>query len=71
LVGLVVGVIFCNLVGAIAHMALPDRVPSQFLWSNSAVILGMTTAIVCGLLFGMMPALKAARLDPSEALRRE
>jgi len=44
---------------------LPAYVPP---W---AILLGVSVAGSVGLFFGMFPAVKAARLDPVEALRHE
>jgi putative ABC transport system permease protein len=43
----------------------------QFTVSWSGLALGVGFSIAVGLLFGLSPARKAARLDPIEALRRE
>ncbi len=45
--------------------SLPSFVP---LWS---VVMGVGVACSVGLFFGMYPAVKAARLDPVDALRYE
>jgi putative ABC transport system permease protein len=45
--------------------SLPSSVPS---W---ALITGFTVSVAVGVFFGTWPAVKAARLDPVEALRYE
>ena len=52
------------LVGALVP-ALPSKVPA---W---ALITGFTVSVAVGVFFGVWPAVKAARLDPVEALRYE
>ena len=67
MVGGAVGIVFGLLVGAVlkAAMGLDSAVP---LWSI-ALACGVSVAI--GLVFGLIPANRAARMDPVEALRRE
>jgi len=71
LVGTFIGAVFCNVVALVGHAALPEVIPRQLLLNPMGLILGLGTAVVCGMTFGMMPALRASNLDPSEALRSE
>ncbi len=61
--GLLVGWAGSEALAAISP--LPARIP---LWSVAAAII---MAALTGILFGMLPALRASRLDPVEALRYE
>jgi putative ABC transport system permease protein len=63
-VGIVFSIGVTLLVNALVP-SLPSEVPS---W---AVIAGFTVSVMIGLFFGVWPAMKAARLDPVEALRYE
>jgi putative ABC transport system permease protein len=66
-VGGVLGVLVGGVVAAVVNALSPFPAVLQPLW----VILGFATSVVTGLVFGLWPALKAARLDPITALRYE
>jgi len=63
IVGMIVGAGIAFLIGAISP--LPAYVPLI------SVVLALVAAAMTGVLFGIYPASKAARLDPVEALRYE
>ena len=62
-IGLVIGTILAWFVKT--NTPIPASVPL------SAVATALTSAAFTGILFGMMPAARAARMDPVEALRHE
>jgi putative ABC transport system permease protein len=62
--GIVISVLITMLVGALVP-ALPSSVPA---W---ALIAGFSVSVAVGVFFGVWPAVKAAKLDPVEALRYE
>jgi len=64
LLGILVAVAITMLVGALVP-SLPSSVPS---W---AILTALGVSMAIGLFFGTWPAVKAARLDPVEALRYE
>jgi putative ABC transport system permease protein len=64
LLGILTAVLITMLVGALVP-ALPSVVPA---W---AVMTAFSVSVAVGLFFGVWPAVKAARLDPVEALRYE
>lgn len=64
IIGVIIAVGISNLI-----MLLVPSIPAQVpLW---AVIAGLGTSVGVGLLFGVLPARKAANLDPIECLRYE
>jgi putative ABC transport system permease protein len=66
--GGVIGVLLGIGVSLLLHVIFP-RLPSSVpLW---AVLLGVLVSMTVGLFFGIYPAVKAARLDPVDALRYE
>lgn len=66
--GGVLGVLLAIGVSQIVVLIFPSLPASIPLW---AVITGLVVSIAIGLVFGVWPARKAARLDPIEALRYE
>jgi putative ABC transport system permease protein len=67
LVGGVVGMVLGWIIAILMHNFTP--VPAYV--PIGSIVLALTAAAVTGLLFGIYPASKAARLDPVEALRYE
>jgi putative ABC transport system permease protein len=63
--GGMLGVLTGWLMSLAVRMILPSYIPA---W---APIAGLVSSITIGLIFGLWPAMKAARLDPIEALRYE
>jgi putative ABC transport system permease protein len=66
--GGVLGVLLAVAVSQIIILIFPSLPASIPLW---AVITGLVVSAAIGLIFGVWPARKAARLDPIEALRYE
>ena len=68
LIGIIFGVIISYIISIVAESY-------GYAWgfnvSWQGVILGVGFSILVGLIFGISPAIKAARLDPIEALRKE
>ncbi len=67
-VGGVIGVLIGCGISLLINALLPKLPSAVPMW---AVVLGVALSMSVGLFFGMYPAMKAARLDPVEALRYE
>ncbi|MEW6129701.1 MAG: ABC transporter permease [Acidobacteriota bacterium] len=66
--GGIVGVVLAVIVSQIIIVIFPTLPASIPLW---AVVAGMVVSVLVGLIFGVLPARKASRLDPIECLRYE
>jgi putative ABC transport system permease protein len=66
--GGVIGVLLGGGISLLINLAVPSLPSSIPLW---AVVLAVGVSMSVGLFFGIYPAIKAARLDPVEALRYE
>jgi putative ABC transport system permease protein len=65
--GGVIGTMFGAIIALVISAVTP--IPAAIeVWS---VVLGIGITALVGLFFGLYPAMRAARLDPIEALRRE
>lgn len=67
-VGGAVGIVFSMLVTLVVAKLVPALPSETPLW---AILAGVGVSVAVGVFFGVWPAMKAARLDPVEALRYE
>lgn len=70
ILGLTGGVLGAGL-GALATITLPGVIGSSIVLSPTAVVMAIGVSIAIGLVFGVYPATRAARLAPIDALRTE
>lgn len=68
LVGIIIGVLISYLISLLMNQLGYDW---QFIISAGSIILSVGVSILTGIVFGLFPAIKAAKLDPIDALRYE
>ena len=66
--GGVIGIVFSLLITLVVGLILPSLRSGVPTW---ALVTGFTVSVAVGVFFGVWPAVKAAQLDPVEALRYE
>jgi len=65
--GGVIGILLGSGIGLLVHLV--SGFPVSLPWWSFALGMGFSAGV--GVLFGMLPAIRASRLDPIEALRYE
>ncbi|MDP4229179.1 MAG: FtsX-like permease family protein, partial [Bacteroidota bacterium] len=63
IIGIILGIAFGNIVAIFMHASV--YIP--YLW----VVIGLLVCTFVGIVFGLYPAIKAAKMDPIDALRFE
>lgn len=63
IIGIIIGIAFGNIVAIFMHA--PVYIP--YLW----IVIGLLVCTFVGIVFGLYPAIKAAKMDPIDALRFE
>jgi len=69
LLGVVLGVLFTML--AVPIVKNITKMPFTAAYTIDTLLIIGTVAVIVGVVFGTYPALKASKLDPVEAIRRE
>ena len=62
-IGVIVGIIMAQVISKMSETPVAISVP--------AIILGVAFSMLIGIIFGLLPSVKAANLNPIDALRRE
>jgi putative ABC transport system permease protein len=66
-----VGAIAGLLVGSLSTLVIRNTTPIDASTPPEAIVLALLSSAFAGIIFGMLPAMKASKLDPVEALRYE
>ena len=60
-----------SLLSKLSMLCIYKLLGVQILFQWNVVITSLGLSVACGVLFGIMPAMRAARLDPIKAIRSE
>ncbi|MGL5717498.1 MAG: ABC transporter permease [Paraclostridium sp.] len=66
----IIGGILGMFVGAIACNYISDMLPFEAILAPEGFVYAVGTSVLTGIIFGLIPALKASRLDPIQAIQK-
>ena len=64
-------ILACVIVGIIMAQVISRMTETPVAISVPAIVLGVAFSMLIGIIFGLLPSVKAANLNPIDALRRE
>ncbi len=69
ILGLILGIVSTFAIVPVIKAFVPVPFEASYTWNTLIII--ATIAVLIGIIFGTYPAIRASRLDPVEAIRRE
>jgi macrolide transport system ATP-binding/permease protein len=69
--GIIVGLVVANALALALAVVQPNLGPFKPVFAPEGMVIGLLVSFACGIGFGFIPALRAARLEPAACMREE